>query len=126
MKRPVIADVTFALFLLSWVITRHVLFAVLLYSVIMESRVYLPLELRPRDGYFFNVEIYLVFVGLLSALQVLICLWFRLIVKVAWNVVVGKGVDDTRSEAYIVSLSFGSRWAGLRADHSFTFTLQGR
>lgn len=89
----------FALFLLSWIITRQILFAGLLYSVIFESRAYIALEYRPLDGHFFSFPIYSTFVALLSALQILICLWFRLIVKVAWNVVVGKGVDDTRSEA---------------------------
>lgn len=39
------------------------------------------------------------FLVLLYSLQVLICVWFWMIAKVAWNVVTGKGVDDSRSEA---------------------------
>lgn len=39
-----------------------------------------------------------VFLGLLLALQVLLLIWFGMIVNVAYNVLVGKGADDSRSD----------------------------
>lgn len=101
---------------MSWLVTRHLLFGVLLYSASFEPQRYLPYDLRPRDGYFFNQWIHGSFVVLLYALQMLICMWFWMIAKVAWNVVMGKGVDDSRSEGGSVLSPHGSRADEPRSD----------
>ena len=46
----------------------------------------------------FNQNIRLSFLGLLLALQGILLLWLAMILRVAWNVVSGKGADDSRSD----------------------------
>ena len=46
----------------------------------------------------FNEKIHYGFLGLLLALQVITIIWFGMICRVAYRVILGKGADDTRSD----------------------------
>lgn len=74
-NRPQAADATFAVFLVTWIATRHVVFGRIMWSVYFESGRYLPWDWRPRDGYFHSYEMVTIFAVLLTALQVLLCIW---------------------------------------------------
>lgn len=66
-----ICDATFTLFLLSWLVTRHVFFALIIYSLYQApSRQLLPFDWIPAKGYFFTQPVYMVFCSLLVTLQV--------------------------------------------------------
>lgn len=101
----------FAIFIVAWIITRHVLYPILLWSVIFELPRLVPYDWRPRDGYFNSFASHHAFCGLLLALQVLILVWFTMICRVAYRAITGQGaVDDTRSEAgYAVLFSLAGR-----------------
>jgi len=81
-------DVTFGVFLVSWFITRHVLFIFVIKAVYD-----LPKFL---EG--FNSTVLMWFNILLWSLQVLQLVWFWMICRVAWRVVSGRGAADERSE----------------------------
>ena len=53
---------------------------------------------RPDGDICFSDNIRLAFLGLLLALQVLTLIWFTMIVKVAYGVLMGKGAEDSRSD----------------------------
>lgn len=91
-------DITFGLFMLSWIITRHILYARVLASIIWDSNNFLHFEWNPEKEYYWSKNTKYVFVGLLSALQVLLILWFGMIVKIAVAVLRGKPAEDTRSD----------------------------
>jgi len=93
------ADITFILFLISWVITRHIGYGLLMWSTAFEPVKYLEYAWRPRDGYFFSRAVHIGFNILLALLQVLLLMWAVMIFRVAYNTVVGKGASDTRSES---------------------------
>ena len=108
------ADAVFAIFIVAWIITRNVLYPILLWSVIFELPRLVPYGWRPRDGYFNSFASHHAFCGLLLALQVLIVVWFTMICRVAYRAITGQGaVDDTRSEAgYVAVLPRARGWVG--------------
>lgn len=105
-KRPQLADATFAVFLLSWIATRHVLYGILLWSVIFELPRLVPYDWRPRDGYFNSYASLRTFWALLIALQVIILIWFWMICRVAYKAIRGINVDDSRSDSGLVNHVF--------------------
>ncbi|CDZ97132.1 Protein transporter of the TRAM (translocating chain-associating membrane) superfamily [Phaffia rhodozyma] len=100
-----ITDITFGLFLVSWLITRQVGLLVVIISIWKDcARLVLgPDGISNRDQLGpwdlpFTSAAHKVFVVLLSVLWVLMCIWFAMICNVAWKVVVGSGAEDTRSD----------------------------
>lgn len=95
-----ICNIAFGLFMFSWIITRHLLYPKVLLSVIFDS--YDQLGRRydwdPENEWYYSYNTKIFFVILLSALQVLLILWFFMIVKVAVGVLCGKPAEDTRSD----------------------------
>ncbi|ORY78383.1 TLC domain-domain-containing protein [Leucosporidium creatinivorum] len=93
------ADVTFGIFLFIWILTRQIIFPLLLWSVYSELPSILPYDWRPREGYFNSRISHYTFCALLAALQVLLCIWFGLILRVVYKIVVGgESADDVRSD----------------------------
>ncbi|KDN40447.1 LAG1-domain-containing protein [Tilletiaria anomala UBC 951] len=93
-----ICDIGFGLFLVSWVITRHVLYNILLWSAAVESRRFIVQTWIPEQGWFYTDRFILFMVSLLCALQVLLCIWFVMIARVAYRVVTGAPANDSRSD----------------------------
>ncbi|GAA5958078.1 hypothetical protein JCM3765_002801 [Sporobolomyces pararoseus] len=92
------SDTTFALFLVSWIATRHVIYGMILWSVIFEAPKILPYDWRATEGYFFSRGVHVSFSVLLCALQVIILIWLGMILRVLWNILRGGSAEDTRSD----------------------------
>jgi len=117
-------DIMFGVFMVTWFITRHILFMWVCWSVYA----HIPEEIRygcyqgstqqlegplpvpddwehltwpfrnPVGLVCWNDNIKWGFLGMLLALQVILCMWFIMIVKVAYKVLSGQGADDSRSD----------------------------
>ncbi|GAA6003147.1 hypothetical protein JCM10207_001771 [Rhodosporidiobolus poonsookiae] len=93
-----ISDATFAVFLVTWLLTRHVIFGKILYSVVTEPQTVLEYGWRSEEGYFFSRNMQVGFALLLAALQVLMCIWLYMIFRVLYGMFLGKPADDVRSD----------------------------
>ncbi|KAK4333005.1 TLC domain-domain containing protein [Rhodotorula toruloides] len=92
------SDATFAIFLISWIVTRHIIFGRIIWSVVVEPQTVLDYDWRSEDGYYFSRNTQRCFTALLLALQLLICLWLAMILRVLWNMFLGASAEDTRSD----------------------------
>ncbi|KWU41730.1 longevity assurance proteins LAG1/LAC1, partial [Rhodotorula sp. JG-1b] len=92
------SDVTFAVFFVLWILTRHVIFGRIIYSIVYEASQVLEYRWSSDEGYFWSRRTYYGFVALLVALQLIICLWFAMILRVLWNMFRGHSAEDTRSD----------------------------
>lgn len=91
-------DVAFGVFMFAWIGTRHVLYPRVLYSVIVELPQHVPYRWDPAVDHYFTQNLHRVYITLLSALQVLLVIWFGMIVKVAAGVLLGRPAEDSRSD----------------------------
>ena len=64
-----LCDLTFVAFLVSWFVTRHVLF-LLVIKATWEAWYVIPRIWDPSRGHYLTTEIYYAFLGMLVALQV--------------------------------------------------------
>ncbi|KAH6914962.1 longevity-assurance protein [Coprinopsis sp. MPI-PUGE-AT-0042] len=96
-------DVLFGVFMVSWFITRHVLFVFVILSTMFESNTYIPRIIDHERGMYMDDRAYVGFVTLLWALQALQVVWFGMIVRVAYRVVTGSGAADERSDEEVDS-----------------------
>jgi len=95
---PTLCDATFVWFLVSWLVTRHILFMLAIRSLFADAPRFVPLEWSPEQGRFLSYESWIAFLALLIALQFIQLLWFYMICRVAWRVISGQGAEDTRSD----------------------------
>ncbi|KAI5124990.1 hypothetical protein M0805_007415 [Coniferiporia weirii] len=95
---PKLCDATFTWFLISWFITRHVLFILVIKSAYIDAPRLLPLIWAPEQGQYLTREALLGFIALLVSLQFIQMIWFGMICRVAWRVISGQGAEDTRSD----------------------------
>ncbi|KAG6337352.1 hypothetical protein ID866_1725, partial [Astraeus odoratus] len=94
-----LCDITFTWFLVSWCITRHVLFIIVIKSTWFDSvRLVREMAWAPERGVYFSDLSHKAFVGLLVSLQILQIIWFWMICRVAWRVLTGHGASDDRSD----------------------------
>ncbi|KAF6762664.1 longevity-assurance protein [Ephemerocybe angulata] len=91
-------DSTFGFFMLSWLVSRHILYTIVLHSTIRQLPVYVPFRFDPENGYYLTQRAHWTFCVMLTALEVLQIIWFWMICRVAWRVVMGAGAADTRSD----------------------------
>jgi acyl-CoA-dependent ceramide synthase len=117
-------DVAFGVFMVSWFIARHVLYLAVCWSLYAHVPIEMPYGCynsltgakTSDDGgnqvlsnvlhayasgnadVCFNKKIHYGFLSLLLALQVITLIWFGMICRVAYRVILGKGADDTRSD----------------------------
>jgi len=96
---PLAPDILFVIFLVSWFITRQVLLLKIILSVTFDAPRMLDLIWDPSQKRYFNYEAYLFFTISLWLLYGMLCVWFWMGCKVAYNVVRGQGAEDTRSDA---------------------------
>ncbi|KAI0751568.1 longevity assurance proteins LAG1/LAC1 [Daedaleopsis nitida] len=92
-----LCDLTFVVFLLSWLITRHVFF-ILVIKTTWEATYIIPHIWDPSRSDYMTKEIFLGFFAMLVSLQVIQLVWFWMICRVAYRVVTGKGAEDSRSD----------------------------
>jgi len=91
-------DLMFGCFMLFWVVTRHVLFCHVMFSLMFTAPRLIDMQWAPEKGYYFDNRVHMMFSGLLCTLQVLQCIWFWMICRVAWRVLTGSGASDDRSD----------------------------
>lgn len=91
-----VADVVFAAFLLSWLVTRQVLYNLVVLSVIRDTpRI---LGVGDCEGCVLSTRAYWTYCTLLGSLGLLMLMWLIMITRVAWRVVSGNGAGDVRSD----------------------------
>ncbi|KAJ7507745.1 TLC domain-containing protein [Mycena galericulata] len=92
-------DSTFALFIVSWFVTRHVLFILVIISTYTDLPRLVPFEWAPQLGRFLSREYWVIFCACLTALQILQVIWFGMACRVAYRAVTtGAGASDERSD----------------------------
>ncbi|KAJ3994204.1 TLC domain-containing protein [Lentinula boryana] len=91
-------DFTFGTFMVTWFVTRHVLFPVAIKSVIFDLPRLVPFDWDPERGYYSTKGSHAMFYCCLLALEAIQMIWFAMIVRVAWRVVTGQGATDVRSD----------------------------
>ncbi|KAF8555765.1 longevity assurance proteins LAG1/LAC1 [Imleria badia] len=93
-----LCDVAFIIFLVSWFITRHVLFIFVIKSIVVDSVRLVPEMWAPERGNYYSPLVHKTMSVSLVFLQVIQVIWFALICRIAYRVVTGHGVTDDRSE----------------------------
>ena len=118
-------DVAFAVFMITWVLARHVLYMMVVWSAYEDTKETMPYACFSREGAMigsastprsksfmqliqpfiepegiicFNPKVKYTFLGMLLALQVITLIWFGMIVRVAWRIVNGGMAEDSRSD----------------------------
>ncbi|THV08612.1 longevity assurance proteins LAG1/LAC1 [Dendrothele bispora CBS 962.96] len=95
----ILTDAAFGWFLISWFVTRHVLFIIIIWSTIFDIPRVLPFDWDPVRGHFLTKGSWMMFLSCLLSLEVLQIIWFGMIVRIAWRVVTsGEGASDDRSD----------------------------
>lgn len=94
---PVAPDVTFVVFVISWVLTRHVGYIWILKSLWFDERHLRSSSLNPSEHDRLD-RLHHIFGVLLAVLQVIMLSWLMAILKVAVSVIRGKPAEDTRSD----------------------------
>ncbi|KAJ1732438.1 Sphingosine N-acyltransferase lag1 [Coemansia biformis] len=91
---------SFAVFVLSWVYTRHYLYMKMVLSLINHSQLYLDYDnWYPERGSFYNENIVVGFSALLLTLQALIIYWFALVLRIIYRVIFLSNLEDSRSDS---------------------------
>ncbi|CEI96543.1 Putative Imidazoleglycerol-phosphate dehydratase [Rhizopus microsporus] len=93
-----VCDLAFALFAISWPITRHILFGIIIWATAVEPSQYLDMKWEPEKGKYFTPFTQKLYISAFLALNVIMLYWFILIVNVIIRVLQGKNAEDTRSE----------------------------
>jgi len=91
-------DVLFVWWMVSWFVTRHVLFCMVLASVYWDLPNQIQFGWWPERGHYITKEVFSVFVTLLAILEVIQSIWSYLIFGVAYRVLKGEGAEDSRSD----------------------------
>ncbi|KAI0306887.1 longevity assurance proteins LAG1/LAC1 [Multifurca ochricompacta] len=91
-------DVTFVWWMLSWFVTRHVLFCKIIASAHWDVRDQLEFGWWPERRYWLTRDVLNIFVSLLVILEIIQSIWSYLIFCVAYRVLKGEGAEDSRSD----------------------------
>lgn len=95
-----LCDIMFAIFMIVWFITRHVAYAFVWWSCYRDAPaiIHFSDRLDVVSGHALTPMSYVVFLTLLATLQVILLIWFGMIVKVAARVLTQQGAIDSRSD----------------------------
>jgi len=93
-----LCDAAFMMFLVSWLVTRQILYPRVVISAIFDGGRLMEYKWEPETGYFFNRDWYIIFISLLLSLQLIMCVWFYTICRITWAFISGQNVEDTRSD----------------------------
>ncbi|KAI9749677.1 MAG: sphingosine N-acyltransferase lag1 [Lichina confinis] len=124
MHFEVACDVAFGVFMGTWVVARHVLYMMVVYSTYRDTKETIPFGCFDKDNQvseqpaqvtdsflqvvqpFISPDSFIcwthnvkwTFLTMLLALQALTLIWFGMIMRVAWRIVKGGKAEDSRSE----------------------------
>ncbi|KAJ2809265.1 Sphingosine N-acyltransferase lag1 [Coemansia guatemalensis] len=100
LKMEKLSEVGFAIFILSWIYTRHYLYIKIMLSIIYESQQYIPKDMwYPEEGAYYNANVQLAFSILLGVLQLLLIYWLALVLRVVYRFVFAGDLEDNRSDS---------------------------
>ncbi|KAG8891976.1 sphingosine N-acyltransferase lag1 [Tulasnella sp. 417] len=91
-------DITFGLFLLSWLVTRQGLYTFVVRSVVFDTPYLLPFREDGAPEPAITRRRWATYSVLLTGLAILSLIWLLEIARVAKSAVMGKPVEDTRSD----------------------------
>ncbi|KAG0209636.1 sphingosine N-acyltransferase lag1 [Mortierella sp. GBA30] len=92
-----ICDYLFGLFVISWAITRHYLFPIIIMSLYNGPQKFLDMKWEPEKNKFMSLNVQRGFLALLYGLEAVLCFWFLMIFKVIYKMFNGAAADDNRS-----------------------------
>ncbi|KAF9430647.1 sphingosine N-acyltransferase lag1 [Podila epigama] len=98
MHKDALADVGFVFFMVTWVMSRHYYFGIIIWSSFVEAPVYANQTWDPAKGLYFTPNVLKGFLVLLCSLYAVLLFWLGLIVRVALKVLKGENSEDVRSE----------------------------
>ncbi|KJA30026.1 hypothetical protein HYPSUDRAFT_32065 [Hypholoma sublateritium FD-334 SS-4] len=95
-----VSDGIFGVFMLSWFITRHILFPIVIWSTATVGPKYINFRWDWEGGFYVTKAAFTGYWIMLLFLQALQIIWFGMIIRVATRVATGKGgASDVRSDA---------------------------
>jgi acyl-CoA-dependent ceramide synthase len=68
--KQIITDSLFGLFMISWLVTRHVLFLFVIWSTVVDGSRLIDFRWDPEGGHYVTLKMYYGFSGMLLSLQV--------------------------------------------------------
>ncbi|KAG0275238.1 sphingosine N-acyltransferase lag1 [Linnemannia exigua] len=93
-----ICDVFFGTFMVTWLYTRHYMYAYILHGFMFTAYEMIPFELDISQGKWYCRELaWLPILGL-ALLQILMVYWFALILRILVKILKGHSAEDERSE----------------------------
>jgi len=93
-----ICDVFFGTFMVTWLYTRHYMYAYILHGFMFTAYEMIPFELDISQGKWYCRELaWLPILGL-ALLQILMVYWFALILRILIKILKGHSAEDERSE----------------------------
>ncbi|KAF9957357.1 sphingosine N-acyltransferase lag1 [Mortierella alpina] len=92
-----ICDYLFGLFVVSWAITRHYLFPIIIMSLYNGPPKFIDMKWEPETNNFMSLNVQRGFLALLYGLEAVLCFWFLMIFKVIYKMFNGAAADDNRS-----------------------------
>ncbi|KAG0352585.1 sphingosine N-acyltransferase lag1 [Podila minutissima] len=98
MHKDQAADVGFVFFVITWVMSRHYYYGVIVWSVFVEAPVYANMTWDPARGMYFTPRVLQGFQVLLCSLYAVLLFWLAMIGRVALKVLRGENSEDVRSE----------------------------
>ncbi|KAI0082466.1 longevity assurance proteins LAG1/LAC1 [Panus rudis PR-1116 ss-1] len=99
LSHTTLCDATFVCFMISWLITRHALFVLVIKSAYVDAPRIIPSIWDPARGLFSTKGVLAVFSAMLVSLQIIQIIWFWMVCRVAIRVVTGQGAEDERSDS---------------------------
>ncbi|KAF9917032.1 sphingosine N-acyltransferase lag1, partial [Linnemannia zychae] len=93
-----ICDVSFGTFMVTWIYTRHYMYAYILHGFMVTAYQKIPYEVNPSEGKWFSRSIALIPITGLWVLQILMVYWFALILRILVKILKGHSAEDDRSE----------------------------
>ncbi|KAG2187211.1 hypothetical protein INT44_004883 [Umbelopsis vinacea] len=94
-----ICDITFGLFALGWLVTRHGFFTMIIWSTAFDPHKYMDMKWEPENGKYFTPFTQKIYLGLFLLLNMIMLFWFAMILKVIVKVLTGDSATDTRSDS---------------------------
>lgn len=95
----VACDSVFAVFVLSWIYTRHYVFTKIIWAIYYQLPQDISFDFNVSEGRLARYDLWVAFLGLLVLLEILLVFWLVLILRIMWNVVIGNGADDEREDS---------------------------
>ncbi|KAA1066802.1 sphingosine N-acyltransferase lag1 [Puccinia graminis f. sp. tritici] len=98
LKVGIVGDASFLVFVFSWIYTRHYVLLRIIFAIYKDLPQDIEFTWNPSKGQIASRSLWIAFLSLLSALEILLMIWLFMILKVLWKVVRGHAPEDTRSD----------------------------